>query len=113
MMSVRPAPGVQKIKLDKKKYLCIYFLSSFLIIFAYYIKFNYTFKIKYKYRKTWWWRKVHYNYFHKRLFKEFYVQNKKLTSKQIKKYHLYQKIDDLITLRKINWIRILIWKLEK
>ncbi len=29
-----------------------------------------------------------------------------------RKYHFYQKIDDLITLRKVGWLRRLIWHLE-
>jgi len=69
---------------------------------------------KFLYRKTRWWKFIHYNYFHKKLFKEFYVQRKRpFTGKEIKKYHLYQKLDDLITLRKVDWLRILIWKLER
>ena len=69
-------------------------------------------KIKYKYRNSLWWNFIHYNYFHKRLFKEFYTQKKrKHTEKQIKMYHLFSKIDDLITLRNVKWIRVLIFKI--
>lgn len=71
------------------------------------------FKIKYKYRKTKWWSKVHYNYFHRKLYREFYVQNKKFTPRQIFKYRLYQKLDNLITLRNVGWLREFIWRLEK
>jgi hypothetical protein len=70
-------------------------------------------RIKFLYRKTRWWKFIHYNYFHKKLFKKYYVQHGRLKEKEIRQYHLYQKIDDLITLRKVDWIRTLIWKLEK
>ena len=70
-------------------------------------------KIRFKYRKTLWWKFIHYNYFHKRLFKEFYIRRRThFSENEIKKYHLFQKIDDLITLRKVKWIRVLIFKLE-
>ena len=73
-----------------------------------------TMRIKFIYRKTKWRRFIHYNYFHRKLFKEFYVQRKRpFTEKQIKKYRRYQKLDDLITLRKIGWLRILIWKVDR
>ncbi len=73
-----------------------------------------TMKIKFLYRKTAWWRLIHYNYFHRKLFKEFYVQRKRpFTEEQIKKYRRYEKLDNLITLRKIDWLRILIWRLER
>jgi len=74
---------------------------------------EHVFKIKFIYRKTWWWKVVHYNYFHKRLFREFYIQRKKpFTKEEIKKYHRFQKIDDLITLRNVRWLREYIWRLE-
>ena len=77
-------------------------------------------KIHIKYRGCWWWRVVHYNYFHKKLFKNFYLSDATRekrhlpppTKFEIKKYHLYQKIDDIITLRRWDRVRILIWKLE-
>jgi hypothetical protein len=69
-------------------------------------------KIRFKYRGCWWWKIVHYNYFHKKIFKNYYVQKNRLTDKQIRKYQLYIKLDDLITLRKVDWLRIFIWKLE-
>ena len=62
------------------------------------------------YRRTIWWKFIHYNYFHKQLFKYYYVKTKKHNTKEIKKYKLYQQIDDIITLRKIDWLRILIFK---
>jgi len=47
-------------------------------------------KIRFKYRKTWWWRFVHYNYFHKQLFRKYYVRRRSaLTEKEIKKYQRY------------------------
>lgn len=70
------------------------------------------FKIRFRYRRTWWWKKVHYNYFHKKLFKEYYVQRRRFTEKQIRKYELYKKLDNLITLRKVDWLRKFIWYLE-
>ncbi len=70
------------------------------------------FKIRFRYRRTWWWKIVHYNYFHKKLFKEYYVQRRKFTDKQLRKYQLYIKLDDLITLRKVDWLRKFIWYLE-
>jgi len=69
-------------------------------------------RIHFQYRRTLWWHFIHYNYFHKKLFKKFYPKKAKPTEKQIKKYHLYQKIDDIITLRNWNWLRIFIWKLD-
>ena len=66
---------------------------------------------RFRYRGNWWWKKVHYNYFHKRLFKEYYVQHKRFTEKEYKKYQLFIKLDDLITLRKVGWLRRFIWKL--
>lgn len=70
--------------------------------------------MKILYRKTKWWKFIHYNYFHKKLFKEFYVRKQKnFTPDKLKKYELYKKLDNLITLRNIDWLRILIWKLEK
>lgn len=69
--------------------------------------------MKFNYRKTKWYKKIHYNYFHKRLFKEFYTQKKKVfTKNEIQKYRLFIILDDLFTLRNIKWLRILIWKLE-
>lgn len=68
-------------------------------------------KIHFKYRKTWWWHFVHYNYFHRRLFKKFYVR-KKHSEAEIRKYHIFQFIDDLITLRSCKWLRVFIWKLD-
>ena len=73
---------------------------------------EYIFKIKFDYHKTWWWKKVHYNYFHRRLFKEYYVKRKSFSEKQIKKYKRFQKIDDIITLRKVGWLRRVIFFLE-
>ena len=58
-----------------------------------------------KYRDTKYWNFIHYNYFHKRLFTEFYVKDKTFTRIEIVKYHLFQFIDDLITLRKIGFVR--------
>ena len=69
--------------------------------------------MKIRYRKTKWWNLVHYNYFHKKLFKDYYNKKKNFTNKEIKKYKLFQKIDDLITLRNWTWLRVFIWKLEK
>jgi len=63
-------------------------------------------------KKIWWWNFVHYNYFHKKLFKEYYGNRKKFTPKQIKKYHFYQWIDDIITLRKVGWYHTVLFKLE-
>ena len=58
-------------------------------------------------KKRWWWKIVHYNYFHKKLFKEYYVQKKSFTEKQIRKYQLYIKLDNLITLRWCKlWFKI-------
>jgi len=68
-------------------------------------------RIHFRYRKTWWWKLIHYNYFHKRLFKEFY-KRKSFSEKQVKKYHSFQKLDDLITIRNWEWLRIFIWKLD-
>ena len=50
-------------------------------------------------KKRWWWNIVHYNYFHKKLFKEYYIQKKSFTKWQTRKYKLYILLDDLITLR--------------
>jgi len=70
-------------------------------------------RIIFGYRKTLWWRFVHYNYYHKRLFKEFYTQKKRdYTEKDIEKYHKFQKYDDLITLRNIDWLRKFIFYIE-
>jgi hypothetical protein len=69
-------------------------------------------KLHFQYRKTWWWHFIHYNYFHKRLFKEFYRRKVKFSASQVKKYHLFQKIDDIITLRKWDWLRNIIWQLD-
>lgn len=64
----------------------------------------------FNYRRTWWWNIVHYNYFHKVLFREFYHKKPKLKNRN---YYLYKKLDDIITLRNVKWLRILIFKLEK
>lgn len=66
-----------------------------------------------RYTKTKWWKFIHYNYFHKKLFKEYYVRKRRnFTDKEIRKYKLYQKLDDLITLRKVDWLRIILWGIE-
>lgn len=71
-------------------------------------------KIRIPNRKDiWWWRFVYYNYFHKKLFREFYVQKKKFSEKEIRKYHRYQKIDDFITLRKVDWYHKILFRLER
>jgi len=70
------------------------------------------FKLRYRYRKSWWWKKVHYNYFHKRLFKEYYVRRKSFTEKEIRKYKRFIRYDNFITLRKVGWLRRLIFFLE-
>jgi hypothetical protein len=60
-----------------------------------------------------WWKFIHYNYFHKRLFKEYYTQKKRnFTKQEIKKYKLFIKLDYLISLKNIKWLSILIFKLE-
>ena len=75
---------------------------------------EHAFKIRFRYRKTLWWKFVHYNYFHKQLFKKYYIQKRRkpFSDKEIKKYQLYIKLDDLITLRKVDWLREFIWRLE-
>jgi hypothetical protein len=73
------------------------------------IRKEYIFKTKIIYRGTWWWKKVHYNYFHRKLFKNYYGSKKKFSKWKIKKYQLYIKLDDLITLRKVDWLRKAIW----
>jgi hypothetical protein len=72
------------------------------------------FKVRFRYRRTLWWKFVHYNYFHKQLFKKYYIQKRRkpFSDKEIKKYELYKKLDDLITLRKVDWLRDFIWRLE-
>jgi len=68
--------------------------------------------MKFNYRKTKWWKFIHYNYFHKQLLKYYYIRKSNFTNKQVKKYKMYQKIDNLITLRNITWLRVLIFKLS-
>jgi hypothetical protein len=71
-------------------------------------------RIKYNYRHSLWWKIVHYNYFHRRLFKEYYTQKKrKWSPKQIRKYKLFIKIDNIITLRRIKWLNVFIFMLER
>ena len=63
-----------------------------------------------KYRGYRWWKFIHYNYFHKQLFKKYYVRKKILSPSEIKKYKRYIIYDNLITLRNIRLLRLFIWR---
>lgn len=64
-------------------------------------------KLFFYYRRTWWWHFIHYNYFHRILFKELYPRKPKLKNRN---YELYKKLDNLITLRNVGFIRRFVWK---
>ena len=70
--------------------------------------------LEFQYRKKlWWWKVVHFNYFHKRLFKEYYVQKKNFSKAEIRKYQIFIVLDNLITFRYFKWYHNILFYFEK